>query len=194
MARLRRYKALVVVISLVTSTYLLSTASHLLQEYVSRGQDFEQIQAVSGRVKAWEMAYDALQDGLIFGHGFLAFSRVYILGIGGTAALLNSPLEVLVGTGLVGFIPWAAAVIWPLLIAVRPLPIPAAAVSGTEQRARQAQMLGVMCLVVVRSFTSSSLAMHEHPFMLFLAAASYVGCVTRGRMPAGETHRLRVLP
>jgi O-antigen ligase len=147
------------------------------------------MQAVSGRVKAWELAYEALQDGLIFGHGFLAFSRVYILGIGGTAALLNSPLEVLVGTGLVGFIPWAAAVIWSFVIAVRRLPETAAAASGGEQRTRQAEMLGIMCLVVARSFTSSSLAMHEHPFMLFLAATSYVACVTSGRAPPGETHR-----
>jgi hypothetical protein len=46
-------------------------------------------------------------------------------------------------------------------------------------RSIQAEMLGVMVLILVRASTSSGLAMHQDNFMLFLTVLAYAASMRR---------------
>src|SRR5947209_6870976 len=80
-----------------------------------RGRDGELVTTLSGRTGAWRAALQAFQEAPIAGHGFAAFARARILGTAGASSLHGAVFDVMVGTGLLGLIPWAGAILWTFL-------------------------------------------------------------------------------
>jgi O-antigen ligase len=149
-----------------------TTFSDVAEQYIIRGQPKELFSSLSGRTVGWMAAWELFQESPIFGHGFVAAARAQILGTGGASTLHGSIFEVLVGVGLLGLIPWALAVLWTCLRVVG-LTFRGDKRGLSRDSGGDAEMLGLLALILVRSLTSSDLAMHDHAFMLFLSVLAY---------------------
>ena len=167
----------VLLMLLATLAALVAASTELLtvsEEYVVRGQDRELFTSLSGRTLAWEAAWASFQESPVTGHGFAAAARAEILGTTGASTLHGAVFDVLVGVGLLGFIPWAAAILWTstrlVVLGFRGW---ARRRNGNLDRSALAEMLGLLALILVRSTTSSGLALHDHTFMLFLAVVAF---------------------
>ncbi|WP_297527357.1 O-antigen ligase family protein [Thiohalobacter sp.] len=150
-------------------------ASGLLLEYLMRGQEEELVYSLSGRTIGWARALELFKDSPILGHGFVAAARTDILGSihsGGMSTLHGAFFDVIVGVGLAGLIPWAGAILWVVVRMVR-IGRYAEVLRNDELRWKHASMMALLTLIMVRSTTSSGLAIHDHTYMLFLCVLMY---------------------
>jgi len=148
---------------------------NVAERFFVRGQSPELFSSLSGRTLAWQAAWEAFLESPVLGHGFAAAARADILGATGASTLHGAVFDVLVGVGLLGLVPWAAAIAWTSLRLLR-LGIGAARVrrdGDAVDRGTIAEMLGVLALIIVRSTTSSGLALHEHEFMMFCTVLAF---------------------
>jgi len=175
----RRWVSLAVLLGTSAVAALYTRISDVSSQYMLRGQDAELVSTLSGRTEGWEAAWNSFQESPVLGQGFAAFARANILGTTGMSSLHGAVFDVMVGTGLLGLIPWALAIVWTLILLVR---LPASGHpwfrSGVG-RSIQAEMLGVAILIVVRASTSSGLALHQDNFMLFLSVLAYTSSIRR---------------
>jgi len=175
----RRYMLLGVLGVLALAGWLSTSFFELAQTYFMRGQSEELFTSLSGRTQAWQAAWDMFKQSPLTGHGFAAAARLEILGTEGASTLHGAVFDVLVGIGILGLVPWLAAIIWT---SVRLLALTGANhpwMQSPAGRGFHAEMLGVLTLVLVRSLTSSGLALHEHVFMLFLSILAYATSLRR---------------
>jgi len=169
----RRFGLLAVMLTGLASVAALTTFTDIAERFIVRGQPKELFISLSGRTHAWEAAWALFQESPVIGNGFAAAARAEILGITGASTLHGAIFDVMVGVGLLGLIPWIAAIIWT---SVRLLGMNLRPRSWGDSRAVQglhAEMIGMLALILVRSSTSSGLAMHDHTFMLFLTVVAY---------------------
>ena len=170
----RRFVLLMLVAMLVALVVASTELLTISEEYLVRGQSRQLFTSLSGRTLAWETAWASFQESPVIGHGFAAAARAEILGTTGASTLHGAVFDVLVGVGLLGFIPWAAAILWTSVrLVVLGFRGWARRRSGNLDRSALAEMLGLLALILVRSTTSSGLALHEHTFMLFLTVVAF---------------------
>jgi O-antigen ligase len=182
----RRYASLCIVIVLNLAGTFFTDLYDTSYQYLLRGQDPQLVITLSGRTEGWEKAWQAFLESPIAGQGFAAFARANILGTTGMSSMHGAVFDVLVGTGLLGFIPWAAAIIWTFLRLVR-LPLSGhASFASVAGRSIQAEMIGVAVLILVRASTSSGLALHQDNFMLFLTVLAYATSMRHAVTSQGE--------
>jgi O-antigen ligase len=165
----RRFATLVFVALLTLGLFAFTELSNVAERYVVRGQSHQLFTTLSGRTYAWQAAWSAFQQSPVVGHGFAAAARAEILGVSGASTLHGSVFDVLVGVGLLGLLPWAAALIWTGWRILR-----SGAALGYTVRA---EMLALMALLLVRASTSSGLAMHDHTFMFFLVVLAHASAL-----------------
>ena len=175
----RRFKLLLALAvgSAIVGVY--TSSFDVSYQYLLRGQDAHLVGTLSGRTEGWEKAWLAFQEAPITGHGFAAYARANILGTTGLSSMHGAIFDVLVGTGLMGFIPWAGAILWTF---VRLFALTFSRHPWFESEAGrgiQAEMMGVAVLILVRASTSSGLALHADNFMLFLTVLAYVTTMRR---------------
>lgn len=169
----RRWLSFAGLVGLLAMMAFFSQLSDVGMKYMLRGQDPELVTSLSGRTEGWEAAWASFLESPIVGHGFAAFARANILGINGMSSLHGAVFDVIVGTGLLGLLPWLGATLWTT-IALLLLPLRGDPWFRTrEGRSIQAEMVGVVALIIVRASTSSGLAMHEDNFMLMLTVVGY---------------------
>jgi O-antigen ligase len=169
----RRWLSFAGLLGLLAMGAFYSQLSDVSMKYMLRGQDAELVTSLSGRTEGWEAAWAAFLESPIVGHGFAAFARANILGINGLSSLHGAVFDVIVGTGLLGLLPWLGAMLWTTAVLLV-LPLGGDPWFRTrEGRSMQAEMVGVVALIAVRASTSSGLAMHEDNFMLMLTLVGY---------------------
>ncbi len=93
----------------------------LLQLFL-RGQDQDLLYSLSGRTTVWEAGWQAFFARPFFGSGFGVGGREVFLHLVGYRSELissvhNGLLELLLGVGILGFLPWACSVLWTLRLA-----------------------------------------------------------------------------
>lgn len=170
----RRYVQMLVMLIVFTTAALYTQATDVTRMYLVRGQDEELMKSFSGRTEGWEGAWAAFQESPIAGHGFAAFARTNILGAEGPSSLHGAVFDVMVGTGLLGLLPWACAILWNTgrlwVLRLRSHPW----ITSSQGRSFHAEMLGATVMMAFRAGTSSGLAMHDDNLMLLLAIVAYV--------------------
>jgi O-antigen ligase len=178
----RRFRLLALAAVVATLVVASGDIANIAERFFVRGQSQELFSSLSGRTLAWRAAWEAFQESPILGHGFAAAARAEILGATGASTLHGAVFDVLVGVGLLGMVPWAMAIAWTSVRLLR-LGIGGRIQSeaGAADGGTIAEMLGVLALIIVRSTTSSGLALHEHEFMVFCTVLAFTMTATPSR-------------
>jgi O-antigen ligase len=175
----RRFAISAVVIAIATAAVAYTGFANVAQQYVLRGQSPQLFGSLSGRVYGWQAAWELFKESPILGHGFAAAARTQILGITGASTLHGSVFDVLVGVGTLGLIPWGLAIVWSTIRLIRLRRLRHPWFRNGVGRSLQAEMSGLLVLILIGSITGSDLAMHTHTFMLFLVTIAYAHAVKR---------------
>lgn len=150
--------------------------SEIAIDYLRRGQEDELILTLSGRTEGWALAWEMFKESPIFGYGFVAAARTEILGsmhTGGMSTLHGALFDVLIGVGMLGLFPWATAVIITVFRTFAVSRRICSSQSDAYSRSYGAEMLALLTLLIIRTSTSSGLAIHDHTMMLFLCLVAY---------------------
>jgi O-antigen ligase len=138
-----------------------------LEEAFFRGQSRDQFYALSGRLGFWTRAWEVFRDNPLLGLGGYAGGRFVVLGSLGVtdaSSLHNAWLEILLGVGLLGFVPFFCTFlgVWHHLL--RP-PLP----NTTHPTVRELRLeaLGLFVLICFRSIFSVEFTWHP-PLQFFL--------------------------
>src|SRR5713226_600154 len=139
----------------------------LFWEFFQRGQTSKVFESLSGRVQLWELAWDLFKEQPLIGYGAYAGARFGVIAnLRATAgsSILNTWLEVLIGTGLLGLMPFVGAFlgVWMVL-----LHFAARVRHGTVVHRLQVEAIGVLAVLSVRSVFTSELIWHP-PSNFFL--------------------------
>jgi len=164
-------KTLYSLIALSILLSLLATVAGSIGAYLTRGQSAELVGSLSGRTHGWEASMEAFYASPIVGHGFAAAARTDILGVEGASTLHGAIFDVMVGTGLMGLIPWLLSIV---LIGKALLHRKTIEKIGGVYKIQHYEFMGLFALLMVRSLTSSGIAFHEHTLMLLLIIYGYI--------------------
>jgi O-antigen ligase len=153
-------------------------------EYMKRGQSDESFETMSGRTTSWRRGWDMFLDSPLVGHGYEVGVR-YVgaaFGIGTGSHMHNAHMQVLVNTGILGYLAWAGmvlAVVWPLQRANR-IKVPG---SRAESRRFNLELVAVATLLLVKTMASSTLVFHSNSLVILMGMMVYNG-VSRLRRSA----------
>lgn len=176
----KRGFAIFIVGSSVVTVLLGASVSEIVVGYLGRGQSTELLTSLSGRTRGWEMAWEMFQQSPYFGHGFAAAARTEILGGGQQASTLHGAVfDVIVGVGLVGLFPWTMAIVLTLSTMLFLTRSVGKHITSRSEISLHAEFVAITATLIIKTVTSSSLAMHEHAFMLFLCIVAYVYTLKR---------------
>jgi O-antigen ligase len=154
---------------------LFTGVATLFSDYFIRSQSTELFYSLSGRTRAWDEAMKLFFESPIIGNGFAAAARLKVLGVSGASTLHGAIFDVLVGVGLIGFIPWFFSLILGAKRLFRAASVRNSWMQSVKGRSVHAEMIGLFLLVITRSLTSSGISMHESTFMLLLVILAYAG-------------------
>ncbi len=170
----KRFGSLLLVICGSLIVGLRTPAGEKAVNYLLRGQTTETFYSLSGRVQLWEYGMERLAESPVGGFGAYAGGRFVTVANFSAGArelssnVLNTFLEVLLGTSIWGLIPLLIALggTWWML-ARHGWTAP----RGSTSQALAIEALGVLGVITVRSFLAVKLVWH--PALLFLAV---LGC------------------
>jgi O-antigen ligase len=175
----RRFPLLAVSAGLVLIAGVYASFFDIFSQYLLRGQDPTLVTSLSGRTPGWSQAWQEFQSAPLLGHGYAAYARATILGLGGPTSMHGALFEVMVGTGGLGLFAWGGAIIWTML---RLYLLPASGAHWFQTsigRSMRAEMIGVAMLILLRGSTSSGLAENEDNLILFLSLLIYTETMRR---------------
>ncbi len=176
----RRFGLLALVGIAAAALLLLTNAEAVVQRAFLRGQDAQLFNSLSGRVDYWTFALPLLRENPLLGLGGYAAGRFAVLGpFGdpGNSSIHNAWLEILLGVGVIGFLPFMATIlgIWPNLL--RPLDTASTPCITRELRL---EAVGIFVLLCFRSIFTVEFIWHAP--LLFLLVLGYAELLRRGRL------------
>jgi O-antigen ligase len=183
----RRF-GLLTVLGIVTAAFMtLTSAEAVVQQAFLRGQNPSLFYSLSGRVGWWTVAWEVLREHPVLGLGGYAGARFAVLnslGVTDASSIHNAWLDILLGVGIVGFVPLLATLggVWVNLLR----PLYGAAIPSTVREVR-AEALAIFVLVWVRSFFTVEFTWH--PSLLFLLVLAQAELLRRSRLPHAHPAR-----
>jgi O-antigen ligase len=183
----RRFGLLALVGLAGAALLALTNAEAVVQQAFLRGQSPDQFYSLSGRVDYWAFAGGILRENPFLGLGGYAAGRFAVLGPLGvteTSSLHNAWLEILVGVGLIGFLPFLATFLRTWLNLLQPLNS-----ESTPSIARELRIeaVGIFVLLCFRSIFTAEFIWH--PPVFFFLMLGYAELLRRGRfegVPAAQ--------
>ncbi len=169
----RKYKSLVFIATVSALILLYFGMSEFLVEYLRRGQDDRLLYSFSGRTKGWGLAWESFKESPLFGHGYIAAAQTSGTSHG-MSSMHGAVFDVMVGVGLVGLLPWFGSILSVINRMFKVRKIVASNNVVQHLRSVYATMFGLLAFIIVRTATSSGLAMHDHTTLLFLCIMVYV--------------------
>ena len=161
-------------LTLIGAVMLIFTSGmDIVESYLLRGQSEELVRTLSGRTHGWAAAWELFMQSPWTGHGFAAAARTQILAGQNASTLHGAFFDVIVGVGIIGLIPWLAAIILMLAKMTRLTLNLSKWARNKYERSIHAEMAAMTAILLIRSATSSGIAMHEHAFMLLLCIIGY---------------------
>jgi O-antigen ligase len=173
----RRFGLLAIVGLAGVALISLTTAEDVVREAFLRGQSPDLFYSLSGRVDWWIPAWQVFRENPLLGLGGYAAGRFGILSQIGqteTSSLHNAWLEILVGVGLTGFLPFLATFIGTWITLLRSRETRGAPSVATEL---QVEAVGIFVLLCFRSIFTAEFIWH--PPLLFFLVLGYAELVRR---------------
>jgi O-antigen ligase len=164
---------LIIAIIMVSSVLSVVALREDAVKYLKRGETEEQFQSWSGRLVAWKYSWEKFKEKPVLGYGMAAGVRFGAVSKGLEGSHLHSSyFEVLLNSGLIGFIPWVAAlllftraILWNAFF--RPSWFP------SELRDFHIEISAMLIFALVRSITGTTFVVFDYSLMLYMAIASY---------------------
>jgi O-antigen ligase len=170
----RRFGLLAVVGLAGIAVTALTNAETVVQQAFLRGQSPDLFYSLSGRVGYWIPAWELFRGNPLLGLGGYAAGRFAVLGSLGaasteTSSLHNGWIEILVGVGLVGFVPFLVTFLGMWLNLLR---APDTEFRTPLMRELRIETIGLFVLLCFRSIFTAQFIWHPPiPFFLLLAFA-----------------------
>src|SRR6266498_1158060 len=173
----RRIGVIALSIVLIPAVLSLTHFGDLFWEFFQRGQTSTEFESLSGRVPMWESGWAVFKEQPLTGYGGYAGGRFAALAnLRDTtwSSTLNTWLEVLLGTGLLGLLPLLGAFFGTWMMLLRS--VPGAGNYSLVQRL-QVEAIGVLAVHSARSMFSVELIWH--PPLTFLLVVGYAELLRR---------------
>ncbi len=170
----------------VAPLLVLSSVGGLIWAFLERGETSRQLSTLSSRTVWWGAAWKAFWDRPLTGYGAYAGGRFAVLaklGASTTSTMHSDYLEVIVGTGIWGMIPFLLALLgtwWFLTQYLRH----SSNLTVQDQLAYEA--IAVLGLLTLRSVFMTMLSWH--PPLHYLAIVGYAEFLRRRRINEAPTH------
>ena len=150
-----------------------------LGAYIKRGQSEQQLKGGSGRLNAWKYSMGRFKESPAMGYGFAAGTRFGAVLPGSTGSHLhNSYLEVLLNSGLIGFLPWISCLILTSKDIFKRL-IFRPRWFTPELRNFHAGIAALWIFLLLRTTTGTLLVDFDPSFVLYLAIILYSETIRR---------------
>jgi O-antigen ligase len=185
----RRFGLLILVGVAGAALISLSSAEAVVHQAFLRGQSPELFYSLSGRVGWWIYAWEVFRGSPFLGLGGYAGARFAVLGpLGATevSSIHNAWLEILLGVGLIGFLPFLVTFlrVWPNLL--RPLDTRRTPTTARELRI---EAVGFFVMLCFRSIFSVEFTWH--PPLQFFLVLGFAELLRRGRVRGVPAVELR---
>jgi len=180
----KRLATLALLSALVLLLASFGVTGKLLQGYWQRGDRPEDLQAYSGRLTLWQLAWEKMQDRPVLGFGAYAGGRFGALRKVEDTSLssaLNAYVEIALGTGLLGLVPVVVALAGTWRVLFRAASQFSFCLS---ERALAVEAVGVLTVITVRSFFTVQFVWH--PSLDFLAVLGYAELLRRSPAASSE--------
>jgi O-antigen ligase len=164
----------------VAPLLVLSSVGGLIWAFLERGQSTQQIETLSSRVDWWSFAWQKFLERPLTGFGAYAAGRFAVLaklGLGETSTMHSDYLEMIVGTGIWGLIPFLAALVGTWWFLARYLR--RSTVMTTDQQLAY-EAIAVLGLLTFRSMFMTMLTWH--PPLDYLVILGYAEFLRRRRL------------
>lgn len=169
----RNQRAITKIFLALVGILSIASISGLLVQFLTRGVDLERLATLSGRMVWWEVAIreylnaDALAK--LIGMGFVSASRTILsekLDQGGAATLHSDYIDALVSTGAIGVLTLSLIMFTLLINAYKQV--------KSSRSVIAIEMLGIVVILFIRSFTGTTVATHNMFLVLIFSIAVYL--------------------
>jgi O-antigen ligase len=164
----------------VAPILVVSSVGGLIWSFLERGQDVQQLESLSSRVGWWSFAWQKFLERPLTGYGAYAAGRFAVmaqLGNGKTSTMHSDYLEMIVGTGIWGLIPFVVVLVGTWWFLTRYLRH-SLAMSAEQQLAYEA--ITVLGLLTIRSIVMTMLTWH--PPLDYFVIVGYAEFLRRRRL------------
>jgi len=152
-----------------------TATSSAVMSYVMRDQSEGALNSLTGRADPWTYAWELFLSHPLTGLGAYAGGRFVVLQkVGGMVNMHSDWMELLVGIGCLGVIPFAIAVLgvwWFLLRSIHDRSL------QVEARQTALEATGVFCVIFIHSFFNNELTLHAP--LLLLVTLGYAEMLRR---------------
>jgi O-antigen ligase len=160
-----------------------------ITNYLRRGATDQQLSSLSGRTELWQAGFRMFKDSPFIGYGFQAGARMAgaAYGVPNGTNMHSGHMQVLIDSGLVGYILWLMFVVSMLFLPISVLKKKVLSMK-TEIGRFHLEVTLIMFVIFFRSFLGEVLVTHEISTMLFLGGYIYV--LTNQILRRGGTGRV----
>ena len=168
----RHYKTATFTITTVIVVMLIGSLTESVTTYVTRGQDAELFLSMSNRTYFWEKAINIWSERPLLGYGFYSGQRVML----GWSTVDSAYIEVALGIGIIGLVFFVAAPVSASLILLKSVP---RKFMQEEHTAIWLQLMSILAIILLRSFTSTSFSGLHPNTILFVITAILISSTYR---------------
>ena len=174
------YLAIVFMVGLpIIAGYGLVKIQGNLETYIKRGQSEQEFEGGSGRLNAWQYSWGRFKESPLLGYGFAAGVRFGAVSSKLTGNHLHSSyLEVLLNSGIVGFLPWITCLMLTTKDIFRNL-IFRPRWFTPELKSIHVGIAALWVFLLIRSIAGTLFVLFDPSFILYLAIIIYCEAIRR---------------
>jgi O-antigen ligase len=148
------------------------------EQYLRRGQTDKQFETWSGRIPMWQYSWERFKDQPFLGYGMAAGVRFGGVSDSLGGHLHSSYFEVLLNSGLIGFIPWIIC-LFHLMGGVFKRYLFSPVWFTPLMKERHNEVTAILLFLFVRSIAGTTFVVFDHTFMLYIALIAYGSSITK---------------
>jgi O-antigen ligase len=142
----------------------------LVLDYVKRGQTEESFASWSGRIPAWQFAFEKFKESPLLGYGMVGVRFGAITGFMGH--MHNSYMEVLLSVGLLGFLPWLLCLGFTSWVILRRALAPPIWLDS-DGRKFHSEVAAIIVFFLVATIARTSFVIFNYDFLLYICLIAY---------------------